>query len=144
MGRRVAKKINGVVVEKYLWAGMTNLLAVYEGTGALRYRFDGPKMMKGYNTYYLVTDQIGTVRAVADGAGRIVKRLDYDSFGNLITVTDNTNYLYPPLPMIPTTFANGLYDPDTKLIRFGLRDYDPETGRWTAKDPIGFAGGDDL
>ncbi len=21
-------------------------------------------------------------------------------------------------------------------------DYDPETGRWTAKDPIGFAGGD--
>lgn len=23
-----------------------------------------------------------------------------------------------------------------------MRDYDPETGRWTAKDPIGFAGGD--
>ena len=27
-------------------------------------------------------------------------------------------------------------------MRFGFRDYDPETGRWTAKDPIGFAGGD--
>jgi uncharacterized protein RhaS with RHS repeats len=27
-------------------------------------------------------------------------------------------------------------------VRFGARDYDPETGRWTAKDPIGFAGGD--
>jgi len=27
-------------------------------------------------------------------------------------------------------------------VRFGYRDYDPETGRWTAKDPIGFAGGD--
>jgi len=26
--------------------------------------------------------------------------------------------------------------------RFGARDMDPETGRWTAKDPIGFAGGD--
>jgi RHS repeat-associated protein len=25
---------------------------------------------------------------------------------------------------------------------FGYRDYDPNTGRWTAKDPIGFAGGD--
>jgi hypothetical protein len=28
------------------------------------------------------------------------------------------------------------------LVRFGARDYDPETGRWTAKDPIGFDGGD--
>ena len=27
-------------------------------------------------------------------------------------------------------------------MRFGARDYDPETGRRTAKDPIGFGGGD--
>ena len=31
---------------------------------------------------------------------------------------------------------------DTGLVRFGARDYDPHTGRWTNKDPIGFAGGD--
>ena len=43
---------------------------------------------------------------------------------------------------IPFGFAGGLYDADTKLVRFGYRDYDPETGRWTARDPIGFAGGD--
>ncbi|KZZ45425.1 hypothetical protein A3759_31175 [Thalassolituus sp. HI0120] len=35
-----------------------------------------------------------------------------------------------------------MQDTDTGLIRFGYRDYDPETGRWTARDPIGFAGGD--
>ncbi|MDH3423751.1 MAG: RHS repeat-associated core domain-containing protein, partial [Gemmatimonadota bacterium] len=42
----------------------------------------------------------------------------------------------------PFAFAGGLYDPQTGLTRFGARDYDPITGRWTAKDPIGFGGGD--
>ena len=27
-------------------------------------------------------------------------------------------------------------------MRFGARDYDPSTGKWTAKDPILFNGGD--
>jgi RHS repeat-associated protein len=34
-----------------------------------------------------------------------------------------------------------LHDRDTGLVRFGFRDYDPDTSRWTAKDPILFAGG---
>jgi len=42
----------------------------------------------------------------------------------------------------PFAFAGGLYDSDTGLTRFGFRDYDAETGRWTAKDPILFRGGD--
>src|SRR5207302_5501791 len=33
-------------------------------------------------------------------------------------------------------------DKDTKLVRFGARDYDAFTGRWTAKDPVLFAGED--
>jgi RHS repeat-associated protein len=33
-------------------------------------------------------------------------------------------------------------DGDTGLVRFGARDYDPQTGRWTQMDPIRFAGGD--
>jgi RHS repeat-associated protein len=42
---------------------------------------------------------------------------------------------------LPFGFAGGLYDPDTGLVRFGYRDYDADAGRWTAKDPIGFNGG---
>ena len=42
----------------------------------------------------------------------------------------------------PFGFAGGLYDPETGLTRFGARDYDAETGRWTAKDPLLFEGGD--
>lgn len=39
-------------------------------------------------------------------------------------------------------YAGGLEDRATGLVRFGARDYEPATGRWTAKDPIGFAGED--
>jgi RHS repeat-associated protein len=42
----------------------------------------------------------------------------------------------------PFAYAGGLYDHETGLTRFGARDYDPKIGRWLAKDPIGFAGGD--
>jgi RHS repeat-associated protein len=34
----------------------------------------------------------------------------------------------------------GFFDPLTGLTRFGFRDYDASTGRWTTKDPILFAG----
>ncbi|RMG91802.1 MAG: RHS repeat-associated core domain-containing protein, partial [Candidatus Dadabacteria bacterium] len=66
--------------------------------------------------------------------GTIVQRLDYDAYGRVLA---DTNPGFQPFG-----FAGGLYDPDTGLVRFGARDYDPETGRWTAKDPILFAGGD--
>ncbi|GBC59929.1 hypothetical protein DENIS_0871 [Desulfonema ishimotonii] len=92
-------------------------------------------MTKGGQRYYLAYDQVGTLRAVTDASGNAVKRVDYDSFGNVLTDSD-------PLFAVPFGFAGGLYDADTGLIRFGYRDYDPDAGRWTAKDPIGFAGGD--
>ncbi len=141
LGRRIAKKVNGVIVEKYLWQGLTRLLAVYDGSNNLQMRFeyaDGRMpvaMTAGGTTYYLTYDQVGSLRVVADGSGSVVKKIDYDSFGNIIT-DSNQGFT------VPFGFAGGLQDRDTGLVRFGLRDYDPDTGRWTSKDPIGFAGGD--
>jgi RHS repeat-associated protein len=92
-------------------------------------------MTKGSSTYYFTYDQVGSLRIVADASGNVVKRIDYDSFGNIIDDTD-------PAFEVPFKFAGGLHDQDTGLVGFGYRDYDPDTGRWTAKDPILFASGD--
>jgi RHS repeat-associated protein len=141
LGRRIAKKLNGTVVEKYLWQGMTRLLAIYDGSDNLLMRFEYADdrvpmaMTKAGAVYYLTYDQVGSLRAVVDGAGNIIKRIDYDSFGNIL-------YDSNPGFAMPFGFAGGLYDRDTGLVRFGFRDYDPDIGRWTAKDPIFFAGGD--
>ena len=90
-------------------------------------------MIKGGVTYRIIADHLGSPRLVVNTAnGQIVQRMDYDAFGNVIT---DTNPGFQPFG-----FAGGLYDRDTKLVRFGARDYDAETGRWTAKDPILFAG----
>ena len=96
LGRRIAKKVDEVITEKYLWQGLTRLLAVYDGTGNLLMRFlyaDGrmPVAMKrGTALYYLTYDQVGTLRVVADGSGSVVKRVEYDSFGNILTDTNPT------------------------------------------------------
>jgi hypothetical protein len=39
---------------------------------------------------------------------------------------------------VPLGFGFGLHDRDTGWVRMGWRDYDPETGRFTALDPIGY------
>ena len=141
MGRRITKRINGVIVEKYLWRDAITLLAVYNGNNNLISRFnyaDGrlpASMTYAGATYYLSYDQVGSLRVVSDSTGNIIKKVDYDSFGNIIADT-NSGFT------VPFGFAGGLHDRDTGLVRFGARDYDPSIGRWTAKDPIDFAGGD--
>jgi len=141
LGRRTATKVNNAITEKYLWEGQTRLLAIYDGSDNLIMRFnyaDGRmpySMTYGKNTYYLTYDQVGSLRVITDSSGAVVKRIDYDSFGNIIADTN-------PQLNVMFGFAGGLHDPDTGLVRFGYRDYNPDTGRWTAKDPILFAGGD--
>ncbi len=44
----------------------------------------------------------------------------------------------------PFGFAGGIWLPGPGLWRFGARDYDPSVGVWTAGDPIGFGGGQNL
>jgi RHS repeat-associated protein len=140
LGRRIEKKVNGVITQKYLWQGLTRLLAVYDGSDNLVMRFlyaDSRMpvaMEKGAAYYYLAYDQVGSLRVVADGSGNVVKRVEYDSFGNILSDTD-------PTFEVPFGFAGGLHDRDTGLIRFGFRDYDPDVARWTAKDPILFGSG---
>ena len=129
-------------MQGFLYQNQLNPVAELDGTGAVVSRFvyaskgNVPDyMVKGGVTYRIISDHLGSSRLVVNTAtGTIVQRMDYDEFGQVIT---DTNPGFQPFG-----FAGGLYDRDTKLVRFGARDYYAETGRWTIKDPIRFAGGD--
>jgi RHS repeat-associated protein len=140
--RRIGKKVNGSLVQGFLYQGTLRPIAELDGNNAIVSRFvyatqiNVPDyMVKGGVTYRIITDHLGSPRLVVDAAtGTVAQRIDYDEFGQVL---NDTNPGFQPFG-----FAGGLYDPDTKLVRFGARDYDAEAGRWTSKDPILFAGGD--
>ncbi len=141
LGRRVGRRIDGRFVQGYLYSGALRVAAELDSTGQVRSRFvyagrDVPSYMtRGGKTYRLVADHTGSIRLVVEvETGVVVQRLDYDAWGR---VERDSNPGFQPFG-----YGGGLYDPETRLTRFGARDYDAEVGRWTARDPIGFASGE--
>lgn len=140
--RRIGKKVDGVLVQGFLYQDQLNPIAELDGAGNVVARFvygDKPNvpayMIKGGVTYRILSDHLGSPRLLVNAAdGTVVQRLDYDAFGN-ITLDTNPGFQ-------PFGFAGGIYDQHTGFVRFGARDYDPGVGRWTSKDPISFSGGD--
>lgn len=140
--RRVGKAIDGVPVQGFLYGNQLEPVAELDGSGQVVATFvyaERPHvpslMLKGGKLYRIVADHLGSVGRVVDTAtGAIAQRMAYDEYGNVVA---DSNPGFQPFG-----FAGGIHDRDTGLTRFGARDYDPISGRWTAKDPIRFAGGD--
>ena len=138
--RRVGKKVNGTLIEGFLYRNQFQPSAWLNGDGSVKATFvygGKPNMpeyiVQGGVTYRLVTDQVGSVRLVVNAStGAIAERIDYDEFG--VVLADSAPGFQP------FGFGGGMYDRDTGLVRFGARDYDSRTGRWAAKEPLGFRG----
>jgi RHS repeat-associated protein len=139
--RRIGRKIDGILTQRWLYVSQLQIVGELDEFGAIISQFvygtraNSPEyMVKGGTTYRIVTDQLGSPRLIVNiSDGSIAQRIDYDEFGRVVT---DTNPGFQPFG-----FGGGLYDPDTHLVRFGARDYDSYTGRWTTKDPILFRGG---
>jgi len=90
-----------------------------------------------YRAYRIISNHLGSPLMIVDMTdGGIVQRYEYTEFGEVTLVVSSEE----GFALLPFGFAGGLYDEETGLVRFGARDYDPAIGRWTAKDPIRFAG----
>ena len=139
--RRVQKRINGTLVQQLIYLDQLEPYAELDGAGNVVATFvyadrsHVPTLMRKNGRWYrIVSDPLGSVRLVVDLTdGAILQRMDYDEFGRVL--------LDSSPGFQPFGFAGGLYDRDTGLVRFGARDYDPVTGRWTTKDPARFGGG---
>ena len=143
--RRIAKLVNNVVVNWFVYIDQYRIGALLDGsknviaTYIYGSRSNVPDYVKLASGALLkvFAEPNGTTLALTGQSGtRPYAQFYYDEFG------EYGFYSPQSVPEYPFGFAGGLYDSDTKLYHFGARDYDPQAAAWIQKDPILFAGGD--
>ena len=111
-----------------------------------------PRMMhRRPTTVYYLFDPLGNVAQRLDENGNVLSQDQYDAWGNRLGCYD-TDGLTSPLhrrypandPFGYKAQAGYYTDSETGLILCTSRYYDPTTGRWLTRDPIGYDGGMNL
>ena len=136
-GRRIAKIVNGVVT--YYRHCAFGLCAEYDAAGNLvrEYGYSADAsfgaaplyVRAGGQVYFYHADQLGTPLKLTDLSGAVVWAATYDDFGKAsITVNQVENNL---------RFPGQYFDAETGLHYNWNRYYDPETGRYIGRDPVG-------
>jgi RHS repeat-associated protein len=116
---------------RYLWCGDA-ICQKRDGSDAIQAAYYAEGEQQGNTALYYVKDHLGSVTDVIDAQGKRIGELDYGPYGeNIKAAGQVTDYRYAGMFHLPET---GLY-----LTHYRL--YDPDTGRWLNRDPIGEMGG---
>jgi RHS repeat-associated protein len=131
---------DGSMIENYLWGldisgslqgagGVGGLLAISYSSDPVHYpTYDGNGNVSEYIESYLDPDFFFPWDFV-------VAHYQYDAFGN-VTLSDG--WLADHFRF---RFSTKQQDNESGLLYYGYRYYDPLTGRWPSRDPIGESGG---
>ena len=128
--RRVARKLNGAFTHKWVYEDQLRPVAELDGAGNLVsvfvYSTQNPggapdAILRGGVTYRVIKDHLGSPRViVSEASGAVAQRMDFDAWGNVL-VDINPGWQ-------PFGFAGGLWDRESELVRFGVRDLVPKLG----------------
>jgi YD repeat-containing protein len=99
--RRVGKRMNGVLLQQWIYDGQLRIAAELDSTGAVVSRFvyathsNVPDyMIRDGLVYRIVTDHLGSPRLVIESqAGTVVERIDYDEYGNVLPIRCPASFL---------------------------------------------------
>ncbi len=143
-------------VERYLYSGHLELGAFEENGILLQFRMLGKGLGAeigaavaieiGNELFAPLHDHQGSVVALLDPAsGNPVEVYRYTAFGEEnCFVKGSTGDWTHTLSINPWRFSSKRYDPESGLINFGRRYFDPKVGRWATPDPKGYDEGPNL
>lgn len=133
----VLNQTNGVMTT-FRWG--TDLSGTLQGAGGVGGAVSMTiKAGTNAGTYFYVYDGVGNVVALVNAATAVVSALyEYDPFGGVLRATG------PVAKINPFRFSTKYQDDETGLDYYGYRYYDPDTGRWLSRDPVGETGGPNL
>jgi RHS repeat-associated protein len=88
-------------------------------------------------------DANGNIIAWTGGSGSLYRRMDYDSFGNIVFLEEIDlsvdSFKFPRFG-----FSTKAQDEGSGLYYYGYRYYSPSAGRWLSRDPLEENGGVNL
>ena len=121
------------VLRSYVWGpDLSGTLQGAGGVGGLLVARPGAGMAAQFACY----DGNGNITAYVDaGTGQAVNQFEYGPFGEPLRV-DTTAMRFG--------FSSKYTDPETGLVYYGYRYYNPQTRRWIGRDPIEENGGPNL
>lgn len=134
--RCIANKKNGVIKRRVVYLDTNRPAAETDEQGKVlrMYIYSCGSNAADYTSengrnIVLASDSRGSAWMSYDAeTGEILHSRDFDSFGNIIEESGTAPHIFG--------FAGGIYFPESGFTRFGIRDYDASTGRWTAPDPM--------
>ena len=92
---------------------------------------------------WLAKDRLGSTTDIVDNAGALLQHIRYDSFGNIVQLTDGSSVVVPLSSLLTTrTFTGYEYDPAIDMYNAWMRVYNGRTGRFINQDPIKLRAGD--
>ena len=151
LGRRVFENASGGSGGNVLVCSGQQLLAIY-ALGAVpsspsrmfvygSYIDEPILMLSGSQRYYYSRNQQYSITALTDSSGNIVERYRYDAYGNTVILSP-TGEVRDQSSVGNVFMYTGRYNhPEIGLMYFRARYYDPNTGEFISRDPLGYVDG---
>ena len=122
------------VVRAYLWGlDLGDVAGTEQGAGGV----GGLLVVNGQTNgiHFVAMDGNGNVGAlISANNSSVTAQYDYPPFGQTL-MADGALARQQPF-----RFSTKFHDEETRTVYYGYRDYDPETGRWLNRDPLGEPG----
>jgi RHS repeat-associated protein len=145
LGRAISKHQGGTTGTWYYFAG-TDPVEERDALDQVTVEYvRGPasdivEMIQLGNPLFFFCDDLGSTRAVTDGAGNVLERYEYEDYGKPVFLDPSGTPAASSVIGNQYLFTGYRYDDESSFYYAKARHFDPQAGRFLGRDPLGIWG----